>query len=354
MTRLSLLHSTRLVAALALLASSRASEADACTYSTELDCLKAGGRTDYACAWCKSAAIPSSCATLAHASKLPPSDFDCGNSTRADCDLQKTIGACESVVGCLWCTSKTVKPICGNYMNTSTLPKSVFTCSGPYAEAAEAAAAEEEEEEEGEAPAVVSSPDASNYDFFMHVEQWAITECQDAFKCSAAWTYFTMHGLWPERNDGSYPQNCAGAPAFDPSKLAPIMPALNRYWPSLNGPSQSFWQHEWNTHGSCATDVFATQLDFFNSTLNYLAQYNISAALAAHGIFPSNTKSFPLTAFNAALEAEFGQTAVLTCDSQHRIEVATLCISKQGKAIACPSSVPRKCSGGLAFLPASM
>jgi ribosomal protein L12E/L44/L45/RPP1/RPP2 len=142
---------------------SRASEADTCTYSTELDCLKAGGRTAYACAWCKSAAIPSSCATLEHASKLPPSDFDCGNSTRPDCDLQKTIGACEGVVGCLWCTSKTVKPICGNYMNASTLPKSVFTCAGPYAEAAEAAAeAMRPEEEEEEAPAVVSLPGATN------------------------------------------------------------------------------------------------------------------------------------------------------------------------------------------------
>ena len=163
-----------------------------------------------------------------------------------------------------------------------------------------------------------------------------------------------MHGLWPERNDGSYPSDCPGAPAFDPAKLKPILPALNRYWPSLNGPSDTFWEHEYTKHGSCAVDVFPTEFAFFNATLGYLASDNISSALAAHGILPSNTKSFQLTAFNSALKAEFGQTAVLTCDSQQRIETATLCISKQGGVIACPASVKGKCSGGLAYLPASM
>jgi hypothetical protein len=33
-------------------------------------------------------------------------------------------------------------------------------------------------------------------DFDMLVEQWAITECQDVFKCNASEQYFTLHGLW--------------------------------------------------------------------------------------------------------------------------------------------------------------
>jgi ribonuclease T2 len=354
--------------ALSALALSAASAQDTCAYTTELDCLKAGGRTDYACAWCKSAAVPSSCATLSQASKLPPGVFDCGNSTRSDCDLQKTVDACQTLVGCLWCTSKTVKPICGNYMNTSTLPKSVFTCAGPYEEEEEeqeAAPADEPADPAASADAVADAADAAdaaaavataptNYDFFMLVQQWAITECQDVFLCTATAQYFTLHGLWPERTDGSYPQTCPGAPAFDPSKLKPLLPALNTYWPSLNGPSQTFWQHEYEKHGSCATDVFPTEVSYFNGTLGFLSSYNITTALSAHGIVPSNTKSFELTAFNDALVAELGFSAELTCDSQHRVETATFCVAKTGKLMACPPAVPRKCSGGLAYLPASM
>ena len=334
----------RAAAAAALLAACALAAPDACTYKDELTCLQAGGRTDYACAWCKSAAIPSSCATLAEAQKLPPGAFECGNSTRTDCDLMKTVDDCSSLVGCLWCTSKTVKPICGNYMNTSTLPKSVFTCAGPYEEAPAAPAA----------PAAEGDAAPGQYDFFLLEQQWAITECQDVFKCPSKPTgaYMTLHGLWPERTDGSYPQSCGGS--FDPSKIQKLLPALNTYWPSLNGPSDTFWQHEYEKHGTCCTDVFPDELSYFNGTLALPAQYNITSALAAHGIYPSNTKSFQLTAFNAALKAEYGQSAVLTCDSQHRIETAVQCISKSGAIMACPASVKGACSGGLAYLPSSM
>ena len=42
---------------------------------------------------------------------------------------------------------------------------------------------------------------------------------------------------------------------------------MNKYWPSLNGPSDAFWKHEWSTHGTCATDVFSGgEHDFFGAS----------------------------------------------------------------------------------------
>ena len=32
-------------------------------------------------------------------------------------------------------------------------------------------------------------------------------------------------------------------------------------------PNDVFWAHEWEKHGTCAEDVFPTQLDYFNSTV---------------------------------------------------------------------------------------
>jgi ribonuclease T2 len=333
---------------------------DQCTYKDPVSCLAAGARTDYACSWCKSATIPSDCVTNEVAHKLPPSVFECGNATRSDCDTAKSNATCQTLAGCSWCTSRTVGPLCANYMNATSLPKSVFTCVGPYF-SAEGPAAEEEEAEEAPAepaPPLPAEPAEAaaapgSYDFFELVQQWAITDCQDQFRCKASWQFFTLHGLWPQRNDGSWPSNCGGA-AFDPSVLAPIQQAMDTFWVSLNGPSSTFWAHEWTTHGTCAADVFSSQFDFFNSTLSYLSSYNITRALAAAGISPDNSRAIPLSAFDKALEAALGATAVLQCDSQDRVEVATMCISKQGDLIKCPSNVVGKGCGGQAILPAHM
>jgi hypothetical protein len=50
-------------------------DADPSPYKNESSCLSKG------CTWCFCAAVPSSCHSYAIASKLPSSDFNCGNST---------------------------------------------------------------------------------------------------------------------------------------------------------------------------------------------------------------------------------------------------------------------------------
>jgi len=66
-------------AAIALLAVAGTGYAqdDAChsAHSSEADCVK-----DSKCSWCKSAAVPSSCATKENAKKLPPGVFDCSGT----------------------------------------------------------------------------------------------------------------------------------------------------------------------------------------------------------------------------------------------------------------------------------
>ena len=91
----------------------------------------------------------------------------------------------------------------------------------------------------------IASPSApTNYDFFLLVLQYAPALCGSQFKCPspATWTYFTLHGLWPERSDGTYPQTCSNQ-KFDPSAVQSIQPQLEKYWISLNGPSETFWSH---------------------------------------------------------------------------------------------------------------
>ena len=50
-------------------------------------------------------------------------------------------------------------------------------------------------------------------------------------------------------------------------QITPVLPLMEQDWPSYYGPNQEFWAHEWEKHGTCAEDVFPTQLAYFNTTL---------------------------------------------------------------------------------------
>jgi ribonuclease T2 len=170
-------------------------------------------------------------------------------------------------------------------------------------------------------------------------------------KCSFTpdWTYFTLHGLWPENSDGTYPQDCSNTP-FDPSQVAPIASDLNKYWISLNGPSETFWSHEFEKHGTCAADVLPTELGYMNATLGLRAQYDITPALAAAGILPSSTTSFSKAQFQAAVTKAFGYPVLVSCDKNGHINGATVCVSKNLTAQSCGSVTYGSCTASSLYL----
>lgn len=111
-------------------------------------------------------------------------------------------------------------------------------------------------------------------------------------------------------------------------------------------------------HGTCARDAWPTVDGYFAQAMASLVRYNITAALANANppIFPSATASFSIAAFNSALVAAFGQTAVLQCDASKRVNGAIVCLTKAGNMFACPSSVgssSKTCSSTATFLPAA-
>jgi ribonuclease T2 len=81
------------------------------------------------------------------------------------------------------------------------------------------------------------------FDYYLLNLSWSPEFCHThptAIEC-AAHPAFVLHGLWPENNDGSYPQHCSSAPGPpDPSKYRDIY------------PDPSLLQHEWTTHGTCS------------------------------------------------------------------------------------------------------
>lgn len=81
------------------------------------------------------------------------------------------------------------------------------------------------------------------FDFYVLNLSWSPEFCHghpNAAEC-AQHRAFTLHGLWPQNNDGTYPEDCSDAdgPA-NPSQYADIY------------PDASLLQHEWQTHGTCS------------------------------------------------------------------------------------------------------
>ncbi|KAL7552729.1 hypothetical protein ACHAWF_015967 [Thalassiosira exigua] len=84
----------------------------------------------------------------------------------------------------------------------------------------------------------------------------------------------TIHGLWPNRNDGTWPSTCSNE-HFDLSLLQDLADDMALKWPNIkSAPGSrghtSFWEHEWSKHGTCSGldqhAYFATALSLLIST----------------------------------------------------------------------------------------
>lgn len=57
-----------------------------------------------------------------------------------------------------------------------------------------------------------------------------------------------IHGLWPQDNNGSYPQWCNGTSYLPPT--GGLLANMTKYWNSCANNTE-FWSHEWEKHGTC-------------------------------------------------------------------------------------------------------
>jgi ribonuclease T2 len=96
-------------------------------------------------------------------------------------------------------------------------------------------------------------PTGTGFDYYLLNLSWSPEFCYShptAAECASHST-FVLHGLWPQNNDGTYPEDCSSAPGpADPSAFSDIY------------PDSGLLEHEWHTHGTCsglnAGDFFAT------------------------------------------------------------------------------------------------
>jgi len=191
------------------------------------------------------------------------------------------------------------------------------------------------------------------FDFYLFVQQWIYSYCgsQTCIK-SKEREAFTIHGLWPENNDGSYPSFCTGS-SFNYNSISDLSTQLNYDWPSLTGPNTDFWTHEWSKHGTCSITGPITDIhDYFAAGIKLYDNYNITAALNSENIYPSDSDTYNANDMFNAISTFFHAKPAMQCISGQLSTVA-VCVDKNTlEAMDCPSLSGWNCKGGISW-PAS-
>ncbi|KAK0588372.1 hypothetical protein LWI29_000127 [Acer saccharum] len=211
------------------------------------------------------------------------------------------------------------------------------------------------------------------FDYFNLALQWPGTVCGRSRHCcssnaccrgSNAPVEFTIHGLWPDYNDGTWPACCTRS-EFKEKEITTLLDPLEKYWPSLScgspstchGGKGSFWGHEvtYNCfllyisqvsdfslllaekHGTCSSPVVRDEYSYFLTTLNVYFKYNVTRVLSEAGYVPSNSEKYPLGGIISAIQNAFHATPKLVC-SKGALEELHLCFYKDFQ--------PRDCLAG--------
>ena len=106
----------------------------------------------------------------------------------------------------------------------------------------------------------------TDYNCYMFAIQWPLGVCaKDGSSCyrrmaMAPKLANTIHGLWPGYyGERPIPYCNDGIPVDVEDDGSALFIEMRKYWPSLKGPNENFWNHEFNKHGYCYTQKIGTE-----------------------------------------------------------------------------------------------
>jgi ribonuclease T2 len=134
-----------------------------------------------------------------------------------------------------------------------------------------------------------------------------------------------VHGLWPQYNNGKWPQDCASTPPVSSATVNHMMPIM---------PGSSLIQHEWAKHGTCSglsVDQYFAAIDKLYNKLNVPDDFKKPPSGATAS--PSDIEQKFATA-NQAPQGAFR----VSCP-QNAFSAVEICLTKDFQYQACPDTV---------------
>lgn len=176
---------------------------------------------------------------------------------------------------------------------------------------------------------------AGNFDYYLLTLSWSPAFClthADNTQCTKDYG-FVLHGLWPQYDQGGWPQRCA--------PIATLTQEERAYGNTLF-PTNSLLTHEWETHGTCS-GLSATA--YLKAADLALSKLKIPAELEAPRQPLYMSAQQILTAFYTRNPTLPKDSIVAICRGKDLSEVR-ICHDKNLHFQSCAPSVKTQCRSG--------
>ena len=173
-----------------------------------------------------------------------------------------------------------------------------------------------------------------DFDYYLVSLSWSPAYCQshpqDKRQCGGRGFGFVLHGVWPQKLSGGYPEDC-------PASSQPSSATVQRTLAFM--PSEKLINHEWTKHGTCtglsADEYFALADKAF-------------AVLKQPTLFQAPEQSRNVSADQilsefVAANTGIGRDSLAVKCSGGELEEVRLCVNPQLKPIACGKGVRTQC-----------
>lgn len=170
--------------------------------------------------------------------------------------------------------------------------------------------------------AAATNPTSTPFDYYLLTLSWSPEYClsnPSSPEC-AAHPGFVVHGLWPENNNGTYPENCSTAPGpTNPASYLDVLPTL------------ALIQHEWLTHGTCSGLPANT---YFNTVRAAFKSVKIPAAFqSTHA--PQTLAPAVIIADFASANPTFPRASFAVSCTGNALTAMQVCLTKSLAPQAC-------------------
>jgi ribonuclease T2 len=185
---------------------------------------------------------------------------------------------------------------------------------------------------------------SGQFDYYLLSLSWSPSYCltheNDLAQCGSKGYGFVLHGLWPQYQNGSYPQDCRTD--------SQLTEEARRIGESLY-PSPKLVNHEWIRHGSCSG---LDAVNYFRTADRAAAAVRVPAALQTPRKPLTLTAAQVNSAFHAANSRMPADGMVVTCHGPELAEIH-ICLSRSLEQVSCGRGVRSSCSADPLQIPAS-
>lgn len=155
---------------------------------------------------------------------------------------------------------------------------------------------------------------ATEFGLFLLTIYWPPTYCTNG-KCQNKPDRWVIHGLWPNYENGSWPQFCCNI-TFNEKNVESLLPRMHKDWPNLiDVEEDTLWAHEWQKHGTCCyhNAKVGGLFNYFHETLSLFDKFDVNKWLSESGISPSSQKLVESEMISASIARNFGKKIILQC-----------------------------------------